>query len=78
MFNGRTVSPLVFWAMYVAIDLSGLLRLGAAQKVLDSYLSKLMGQEEDEGNDRPNAEVGYEAHIGGAVAGLLWQVCRRC
>ena len=74
VFNDRTVSPLMFWAMYVAIDLSGLLRLGAAQKVLDSCLNKLTGHEKEEGNITPRGEVGYDAHIGGAVAGLLWQM----
>jgi len=34
----------------------------------------LLGHEEEEDNDKPRGEVGYDAHIGGAVAGLLWQV----
>eukprot|EP00900_Chrysochromulina_parva_P013573 jgi/Chrpa1/22216/Chrysochromulina_OHIO_Genome00023035-RA len=38
VFNDHRVSPLVFWAAYVAIDLSGMLRLGAAQKVLYKLL----------------------------------------
>ena len=74
VLNDRTISPLVFWAAYVAVDMSGLLRLGAAQKVLDAYLNNLLGHEEEEDNDKPRGEVGYDAHIGGAVAGLLWQV----
>jgi membrane associated rhomboid family serine protease len=67
VFNDHRVSPLVFWAAYVAIDLSGMLRLGAAQKVL----YKLVGHTR---KDEPRGEVGYDAHIGGAIAGLLWQM----
>ena len=74
VFNDHRVSPLVFWAAYVAIDLSGMLRLGAAQKVLNSYLDKLVGHKEEEGKGKPRGEVGYDAHIGGAIAGLLWQL----
>lgn len=74
VFNDHRVSPLVFWAAYVAIDLSGMLRLGAAQKVLNSYLDKLVGHKEEEGKGEPRGEVGYDAHIGGAIAGLLWQL----
>ena len=74
VFNDHRVSPLVFWAAYVAIDLSGMLRLGAAQKVLNSYLDKLVGHKEEEGKGEPRGEVGYDAHIGGAIAGLLWQM----
>ena len=64
----------MFWAAYVAIDLSGMLRLGAAQKVLNLYLDKLVGHKKDEEKDKPRGEVGYDAHIGGAIAGLLWQM----
>ena len=74
VFNDHRVSPLVFWATYVAIDFSGMLRLGAAQKVLNSYLDKLVGHKEEEGKGKPRGAVGYDAHIGGAIAGLLWQL----
>ena len=74
VLNDRRVSPLMFWAAYVAIDLSGMLRLGAAQKVLNLYLDKLVGHKKDEEKDKPRGEVGYDAHIGGAIAGLLWQM----
>jgi membrane associated rhomboid family serine protease len=79
MVNGREVSPLWFWALYVAIDLLGLLRLGLVQKVVETYLGQLMGSskddaKEDEGGRRPRGEVGYDAHLGGAIAGLLWHL----
>jgi membrane associated rhomboid family serine protease len=67
VINNHRVSPLVFWATYVAIDLSGMLRLGAAQNVL----YKLVGHKR---KGEPRGEVGYDAHIGGAIAGLLWQM----
>ena len=74
VFNDRRVSPLMLWAAYVAIDLSGMLRLGAAQKVLNLYRDKLVGHKKEEEKGKPRGEVGYDAHIGGAIAGLLWQM----
>ena len=29
---------------------------------------------EDEGGRRPRGEVGYDVHLGGAIAGLLWHL----
>ena len=87
--NGQQVSPLLFWALYVAMDVSGLLRLGMVQSLLSRYLDGLMGaREKDEKSDdgevgssaaskMAKAEVGYDAHLGGALAGLLWQVIAR-
>ena len=81
VFGDRKVSPLLFWALYVAIDATGLLRLGAAQKLLTAFLQQLTatngGKEtKDEVKaeaSRPRGEVGYDAHLGGALAGVLWQ-----
>ena len=78
VMNGMTVSPLLFWALYVAIDLSGLMRLGKAQQVLTALLHRMAGHEgkaQDGGTADKNrvAQVGYDAHIGGAIAGLVWQ-----
>ena len=80
VFGDRKVSPLLFWALYVAIDATGLLRLGALQKVLTAFLQQLIamngGKEKDEKkaeSSRPRGEVGYDAHLGGALAGVLWQ-----
>ena len=87
--KGQQVSPLLFWALYVAIDVSGLLRLGMVQSLLSRYLDRLMGAREknEEGDDgkpgrsaaskKAKGEVGYDAHLGGALAGLLWQVIPR-
>ena len=85
--NGQQVSPLLFWALYVAIDVSGLLRLGMVQSLLSRYLDGLMGAREKnkEGDDagrsaaskKAKGEVGYDAHLGGALAGLLWQIIPR-
>ena len=76
VFRGRSVSPLWFWALYVAIDLLGLLRLGLVQQVATAYLDQMMGtaQEDGEEKKRPRGEVGYDAHLGGAIAGMLWHV----
>ena len=73
----------------MAIDVSGLLRLGMVQSLLSRYLDRLMGAREknEEGDDgkpgrsaaskKAKGEVGYDAHLGGALAGLLWQVIPR-
>ena len=42
VIGDRKVSPLLFWALYVAIDATGLLRLGAVQKVLTGFLQQLI------------------------------------
>lgn len=76
VFRGRSVSPLWFWALYVAIDLLGLLRLGLVQQVATAYLDQMMGRAQEDGEEkkRPRGEVGYDAHLGGAIAGMLWHV----
>ena len=83
-FNGRRVSPIFMWLLYVAIDASGLLRLPAVQTFFQGMLSELLGEKRDkkdkkdskeseEVNEKAGGEIGYDAHIGGALAGLLWQ-----
>ena len=80
--KGRSISPLIVWALYVAIDASGLFKLGLVQSFLSRYLDELMGARQDDkvkersavpAAKKPPGEVGYDAHIGGAFAGVLWQ-----
>ena len=81
VLNGRKVHPLWFWMLYVAIDISGLLQLGTIEAILTSIFDEYLG----EGSNEESAEqirkikklkgpIGYDAHIGGALAGALWQV----
>ena len=77
--SGRSVSPLLFWMLYVAVDLSGMLRLGAVQKLMETTLEQMVSNEEkaktkDGRADVAKPEVGYDAHLGGAIAGLLWHL----
>ena len=36
----------------------------------------MMGSAQEDGEEkkRPRGEVGYDAHLGGAIAGMLWHV----
>ena len=54
----------------------GLLRLGLVQQIAAAYLDQMMGGARDdvEEKKRPRGEVGYDAHLGGAIAGVLWHV----
>lgn len=75
--NDKSVSPLLFWLLYVGIDTSGLLQLGAVRALLEFFLTKLYGSSAEEGDKEKTAQksqVGYDAHIGGALAGVLWHV----
>ena len=75
MINEREVSPLLLWMLYVATDLTGLMRLGWVQRLLKICLDSLLNaKEEDEQKDEIKSEVGYDAHVGGAIAGVLWQL----
>ena len=63
----------------MAIDVSGLLQLGWAQNMLQSFLlEQVLGRADDadEKKDgeakRPKGKTANDMHIGGALAGVLW------
>lgn len=80
VIQDQKVSPILFWALYVATDLSGLLQLGVVQQLLNSYMDRLVGEKKevegqtDSGKKKRRSEVGYDAHLGGAMTGFLWQL----
>ena len=81
-FNGKTIPPLWFWMLYVAIDMSGLLQLGKLQAIFAAgLLEEELGagtkdkedeEEEEEKKSKPKGPIGCDAHVGGALAAVLW------
>ena len=85
--QNHNVSPLLWWGLYAAIDMTGLLQYGKLQNVLKSTLDILFvndddenekNKRKDENNKQENKKlrdtIAYDAHIGGALAGILAHV----
>jgi membrane associated rhomboid family serine protease len=77
--NDKRIDPLLFWVLFVAIDASGLLRLGFAKSVFESVLGKLVGLSDTDTEPKMKKKeqkdnIGHGAHLGGALGGALFHV----